>query len=84
MSQFDTPQQATTSWPFKIVLKENDNEEVYVHPRPELTRFIQLVANLNGKVEVALHTMHSAEFLAEVLKWIDGMGHCKYLFHGKK
>jgi hypothetical protein len=40
MNPFDKPQQATTSLPFKVILKEGGNQEVYVHPRPELTRFI--------------------------------------------
>lgn len=31
---------------------------------------------------MALHTAQSSEFLIEVLKWIDGKGHCKHLFHG--
>lgn len=55
-----------------------------MHPRPYLTRFLQRLAELSGKVEVALHTTQSAEFLSEVLKWIDGKGRCKHLFHGVK
>ena len=53
-----------------------------MHPRPNLTYFFQRLEKLKGKVEIALFTALSAEFMTEVLKWIDGNGLCKHLFCG--
>ena len=55
---------------------------MHVYPRPHLARFLQKLQSISDKTSLVLYTKRSPEYLTEVLKWIDGNGQVKHVFHG--